>query len=233
MKKTSIKAKTREIIGRKVKKLRKEGEIPANLYGKKIKSISLQVKSDEFKKVWAEVGESGLLEVEVGEKTHPVLIHNVQVHPVSGEFLHVDFHEVSLTEKTTAMVPVELTGESPAVKQSLGVLLQTMSELEVEALPADLPESLVVDISGLAEVENQITVGEIKIDSKIKLLADPSEVVVKIGALQKEEVVAPPVTEEVPIEGEAAPSGEVSAEEGASGEAPVAGEEAKAEEKKE
>jgi len=207
MKRIAIKAEKREILGRKVKKIRNEGKIPANLYGKKIKSEPLQVKNDEFKKVWDQVGETTLLDVEIGEKVHPVLIHHVQIHPVTGEILHIDFHEVSLTEKTTAKVPVELIGESPAIRQNLGVLLQPLSELEVEALPADLPEKLTVDISGLVEVDNQITVGEIKVDTKIiKILADPAEVVVKIVALQKEEVVTPPSAAEVPAEGEAAPS---------------------------
>jgi large subunit ribosomal protein L25 len=206
MNKPTIKAEKREILGRKVNKLRKEGKIPANLYGKKIKSESIQVKQDEFKKIWEEVGETTLLKVDVEGKIHPVLIHNVQIHPLTREFLHIDFHEVSLTEKTTAKIPVELEGESPAVKQSLGVLLQTLSELEVEALPADLPEKLTIDISGLAEVDNQVVVGDIKIDSdKIKILVDPAEVVAKIVGLQKEEVVVPPPSEEAPAEGESSP----------------------------
>lgn len=234
MKRQVVKAKIREIVGRKVKKMRREGETPANLYGKKIKSVSLQVKANEFKKIWEQVGETTLLDVEVGEKIHPVLIHHVQIHPVTGEILHIDFHEVSLTEKTTAKVPVELVGESPAVKQNLGVLLQPLSELEVEALPADLPEKLTIDISSLVEVDNQITVGEIKVDTKtIKILADSTEVVVKIVALQKEEVVTPPPAAEVPAEGEAVPSGETPTEEGAPSETAAAGQEEKTEEKKE
>jgi large subunit ribosomal protein L25 len=101
--------------------LRKQGILPSNLFGKKIKSQALQIALNEFEKVWKEVGESGLIDIEVGEKVHPVLIHNVQIHPVSGMPLHADFHEVSLTEKTTAKVPIELIGESPAVKQNLRI----------------------------------------------------------------------------------------------------------------
>lgn len=209
MKRLTIKTEKREVVGRKVKKLRKEGILPVNLYGSKIKSQSLQVKTDEFRKIWEQVGETTLLDLEVGEKVHPVMIHHVQIHPVSDEFIHVDFHEVSLTEKTTAKIPVELIGESSAVKQGLGVLLHTLSEIEVEALPADFPEKLTVDISGLTEVNNQVTVADIKTDPKVKILVEATELVAKIGALQKEEVIAPApvevvVAEGVPAEGEVA-----------------------------
>src|SRR3990167_11193753 len=121
MKRTQLSAEVRKTLGHKVKKLRKDGLLPGNIYGNKIKSIAVQVKLNEFKKIWDEVGETGLIDVVIGEKAHPVLIHGVQSHPVSNQLLHADFHEVSLTEKTTAKVSIELTGESPAVNQNLGV----------------------------------------------------------------------------------------------------------------
>lgn len=226
MKRPKIIAEKRETLGRKVKKLRREGLLPANLYGKKIKSLALQLKIDDFQKIWREAGETGLVEVEIEEKIHPVLIHNVQIHPVSGFPLHVDFHEVSLTEKTTARVPIELVGESPAVEQKIGVLIQPLSEVEVEALPADLPEKLTVDISGLTEVDHAVTVADILLDKeRVKILAELKEVVAKVVASTKEEIVVPPPTEEVvsaeegvaPVEGalaEGAPVGEKTPVEG-------------------
>lgn len=208
MRKT-LKAEERKIVGRKVKTLRKQGFIPANLYGKKIKSVSLQIKNSDFQKIWKEAGETTLIDILVGEKIHPVLIHNAQIHPTTQDFIHVDFHEVSLTEKTTARIPVEITGESPAVSQGLGALIQPLSEIEVEALPADLPENFTIDISKLEQVDSQITVGEIAVNAeKIKILIDPSEIVVKVGALQKEEIPAPVPAE---TEGETAPGSETPA----------------------
>lgn len=218
MKRQKLEVQKREIIGRKVYGLRKQGLLPANLFGKKIKSEAVQVKIDEFKKIWNDVGETVLFDVELEGKIHPVLIHNVQFHPTTGLPLHADFHEVSLTEKTTASVPLELVGESPAVEEKLGVLIQTLSEVSVEALPADLPEKLTVDISVLLQVGDMITVADVKVDSeKIKILAEATETIVKINPLAKEEVVVPPPVAEGEVAGEGAPAptegGEVPAEE--------------------
>lgn len=201
MEKPKLKAEKRKIEGRKVKKLRKEGILPANLYGKKIKSQSLQVSLKDFQKIYQEIGETGLVDLKIDSETRPVLIHNVQLHPVTGEPLHADFHQVSLTEKTTVTVPIELLGESPAVEQGIGILIQPISEIEVEALPGDLPEHLTIDISRLAQVNEAITVGDLPIDrKKVEIKAEPSAIVAKIGPLEKEEVVAPPPAEEVPAE---------------------------------
>lgn len=223
-----LEAEKRKTLGRKVKKLRKEGVLPANLYGKKIKSQSLQVTLKDFQKIYQETGETGLLDLKIDSETRPVLIHNVQLHPVSGEPLHADFRQVSLTEKTVATVPIEISGESPAVEQGIGVLIQPISEIEVEALPQDLPEHLVVDISKLAQVDDQVTVSDIQIDKKkVEIKAEPSEIVVKVGPLEKEEVVAPPPVEEaVPAEGEV-PAEEVPPEEAVPEGAPPVEEEAK------
>lgn len=210
-----LETQKRKIFGRKVKKLRKEGILPANLYGKHLKSQAIDVPLKDFKKVYTEAGETGLIDLEIDGEAHPVLIHNVQLHPVTGDPLHIDFRQVSLTEKTTAMVPIELVGESPAVEQQIGVLMQTLSEIEVEALPQDLPDRLMVDVSGLTEIDDAVTIGDIKVDSqKITLKADPEEIVAKIGPLAKEEEVAPP-----PAEGEGVVEGEIPAEGEEAGEA--------------
>lgn len=204
-----LKAEKRNIVGRKVKTLRADGVLPANIYGKKVKSLSVQVNTKEFESVYKAVGETGLIELKVGSETKPVLVHNVQLHAKSDLPLHVDFLQVDLKEKVTAEVPVELVGESPAEKQSLGTVVQQISEIEVEALPMDLPEQFEVNIDGLADVDQAIFVKDLKVDkSKVELKVDPEAIVVKVEPPQKEEVEETPVaadgTEEETAPGEAA-----------------------------
>lgn len=211
----SLIAKPRKTLGRKVKKLRKEGFLPANLYGKKIKSQALELPMAEFLKLYEQEGETGLIDLKINSQVHPVLMHNLQVHPVTDEPLHVDFRQVSLTEKITAEVPIEIRGEAPAVEQKKGILIQPLNEVEVEALPQNLPDQIEIDISQLAEVDQAITVADLVYDKeKVKVLVDAGEIVVKINPLEEEEVAAPPAEEAVP-EGEApegeAPEGEVEA----------------------
>jgi large subunit ribosomal protein L25 len=195
--KVSLKVEKRKVLGKKVKKLRKEGILPANIYGKNVKSLAVQVSLKEFLPVYKKVGETGIVEVMVeGEKApRHALIHNVQKDPVSDQPLHADFHQVSLTEKITASIPVELVGESPAVAQKLGVLIQPLSEVEVEALPTELPEQFTVDISGLKEVDQAITVGDLKPPAGVKILTFEKEILVKINPPTKEEVSPPPAEE--------------------------------------
>ncbi len=203
-------AQKRTLVGKKVKKLRKEGLIPANIFGKKIKSQSLSLDKKEFEKVFEEVGETRIVNLEVeGEKEgRPVMIQNLQKNPVTEEILHADLRQVILTEKVTADIPVEMTGEAPAAEQKLGILIQNISEIEVEALPLDLPEKFVVDVSGLVNVGDEILVKSIKVNkSKVELKIDENQVVVKIEPLAKEEVAPPPVEEVVGEEaGEGAPA---------------------------
>lgn len=224
----------RQIVGKKVKNLRKERLIPANLYGKKIKSQALSLKKEEFEKVFLSVRETGIVNLLVeGEKeAFSVMVSHLQKHPVSGEILHVDLRQVILTEKIMAMIPVEMIGEAPATTQKIGILIQNVSEIEVEALPLDLPEKFIVDVTKLANVGDQILVKEIKVDrSKVELKVEDDLVVAKIEPLAKEEVAPPPT--EAPAEGETVPAeaGEQSSE----GKAPAESQptEEKKEEKKE
>lgn len=226
MTRPSIKIEKREVLGRKVKKLRKEGLMPANIYGKNIASESVSVSLEDFLKIFAEAGESQLVDLKLGSEIRPVLIHNVQLDSVSDIPLHADFHQVSLKEKTTAMIPVELVGESPAVEQKIGILIQPISEVEVEALPTDLPEKITLDISGLDEVGKTVTLAEAKIDaSKIEIKAGSELVVAKIDplAIAEEEIAPPPAEEEAPAEGEVPVEGDEGKEETEAGETPSEG----------
>jgi large subunit ribosomal protein L25 len=221
--KIALKVEKRKVLGKKVKKLRKEGILPANIYGKNVKSLAVQVSLKDFLPVYKKVGETGIMEIMVeGEKTpRYALIHNVQKDPVSDQPLHADFHQVLLTEKITASIPIELVGESPVVQQKLGVLIQPLSEVEVEALPTELPEQFTIDISSLKEVDQAITVGDLKPPAGVKILTSEKEILVKINPPAKEEEVAPPPTEEAqPVSGltEEKPAEEKKTEEAGSSE---------------
>ena len=187
MKTITLDATIREITGKKVKKIRQEHLIPATVFGKGIKSSSLSVPEKEFIKVFKEAGETGLIELKYGKDTQHVLIADVQKHPVSHQILHVQFHAVSLTEKIKANVPLELVGESPAVANNIGLLLQPIDEVEVEALPTDLPEQIAINVSSLSEVDQQITVGELPVPKGVEILTDKEEIVVKVAPLVSEE----------------------------------------------
>lgn len=191
MKKYTLTAQKRDLVGRKVKQLRMKGLLPGTVYGKKVKSISISIKKDEFAKIHKEAGETGLVQLTLeGAATkdpRPVLIHTVQVDPVTSEPLHVELHQVDLLEKVSARVPLEQVGESPAVTGKTGVLITVLDEVEVEALPADLPEKITVDLSGLSEVGQEIKVSDLQIPNGVTVTADPSLTVVNVGALVSRE----------------------------------------------
>lgn len=250
MKRESLKVEKRSVLGKKVKKLRKEGIIPGNVYGKAMKSASVQVPLKDFMTVFNEVHETGLVDLTLGSDTLPVLIHNVQIDPRTRNPIHADFFKVNLKEKITAKIPVVAVGEPKAVLDKVGLLEQPTMELEVEALPTDLPENIEVNVENLAEVDAQILVSDIKLADGVSILSEPSQVVFKIGELVTKEmeaqaaadeaaaveaaaVTAEPTEGETPTEGGAPAEGEQPAEgetpaEGS--EQPIAGE-AKPEEK--
>lgn len=191
MEQTPLIAEKRTVLGRKVRKLRREGLVPAHVFGHKIKTEHLQVKVADFKKVYDKVGETGIIALAIGAEKKPVLVRNVQIHPVTDDTLHIDFYQVNLSEKVTVNVPLEITGEAPAVEKKIGLLLTPVSEVEVEALPADLPENIEVDISKLVEIGDEIKVKDLKVDrSKIEVHTDEELVVAQIGELVTKEMEA-------------------------------------------
>lgn len=200
--KLKLKAEKRKVSGRKVRKLRREGILPANIYGKKVKSQAVKLDLRTFLPIYQEVGETGIVNLTLkGEtKTRPVLIHNVQLDPVTDQPLHADFYQVDLKKKVATEVPIELAGESPAVKEKVGILIQPLTEVEVEALPTELPDKFEVDISGLKKVDDAVAVGDIKVPKGVKILTGGKQILAKIEPPAKEEEVAPPPEEEVPAE---------------------------------
>jgi large subunit ribosomal protein L25 len=202
MNRQTLQAADRTILGRRVKSLRANGELPANIYGNTTDSVAITINTKEFNKVYSITGETGLIDIMIAEQKRPVLVHNVTYDSMTQAPLHVDLHQVNLKEKVTANVPVEVEGESPAEKQGLGTVVQHLNEVEVEALPTDLPEKFVVDTSVLSEVDQAIYVKDLKVDiSVVTITNDPDAIVVKVET-QKEEPVEEVVTEgEVPADG--------------------------------
>lgn len=198
-----LKAEKRKVLGRKVKTLRREGVLPANIYGKKVKSEAVKVDAKDFASVFSKAGETGIVELVLEGKKRPVLIHNVQVHPVTDLAVHADFLQVDLKAKVTAQVPVELTSMSPAEKEGKGTVVQYVDEIEVEALPADLPDKFEIDLSKLSEVDKAVKVGELKVDrTKIEIKNEVDQIIVKVEPPRKEEEEARPKVEEEVVEGE-------------------------------
>jgi large subunit ribosomal protein L25 len=193
MKKIFLDVIKRQETGRSVKKLRRQGIIPSTVYGKGIKSASIQIEANKFQEVFEQSGETGIVEIKVDNEIKPTLIHNVQIHPVTREILHVEFRQVDLKEKVTAKVPVEITGIAEAVTQRRGLLIQMLNELDVESLPADLPDKISIDVSKLSQVDDAIKVSDLKGITNTEVLADKEEVIVKIAPLPVEEKSEPVV----------------------------------------
>lgn len=205
-----LNAEVRTITGKKVKQLRKQGLLPTSLYGQEMTPMSLQIVAKEMMAIFDHVGESGLVDLNVDGKTMPILFRNPQYHPVTGLLIHIDCYKVNLKEKISAFVPVEFVGESAAVKAGK-VLVEVVNEVEVEALPADLPEKIEVDLAKLETVESVITIADLVVDrTKIEIKNDPEQVVVKTDEPKVEEeapaeestevVVAPAMNQKTPEE---------------------------------
>ena len=209
MKHPQLTAEKRTVLGKQVKKLRREGILPTNVYGKDLASVSLQVSMTDFQQVYSEVGETGLVDLTVDGEKRPVLIKNVQLEFRNHTPVHADFYQVNLKEKVKTMVPIVLTGEPVAVTEKLGTLIQPLSEVEVEALPEALPENIEVSIAHLAAVDEQVMVSDLKTDEGVSILTDADQVVAKIA-----EIVEEPEPEPVVEEGAEGETGEVAPAEG-------------------
>ncbi|PIR68131.1 50S ribosomal protein L25 [Candidatus Nomurabacteria bacterium CG10_big_fil_rev_8_21_14_0_10_35_16] len=187
-----IKAVKRD-VKENIDTLRKEGKIPAVFYGAGRESTPITVPVVEFKKIWREAGESSMVQVAVGTDKVDVLIHEVQVDPIKSEPIHVDFLAIDMTKKITVEVELVFEGVSEAVKSGIGNLIKVLHEIEIEALPKDLPHNLVVDISKLATLEDVILVSDIKLPPGVVAVTSGTDVVASIveQVEEKEEEVVP------------------------------------------
>ena len=203
----SLKAKTRSNKGKKSNKTREAGKIPAVVYGPGVKNVSLEIDYKDFQKVFKETGESSLVELLIeGEKHLPagrqekrlVLIHEIQKDPVSDKFLHVDFFQASLKEEVEVTVPLVFEGTSLAIKELGGTLIKNITEIEVKALPQNLPHEIKVFIDRLNNFGDHILIKDLILPKDIKVLKKPDEIIVSVAQPQKvEEELEKPVEEDV------------------------------------
>lgn len=173
-----------------VNHIRHRGGIPGVVYGHGIQNEQIQVESRAFEKVLSQTGLTTLLKLSVEDRDHNVIIREVQYHPVSGLPLHIDFYQVRMDEKVRAEVPLHLVGEAPAVKDLGGVMVRNIDELDIEALPADLPHDIAVDITQLKTFDDVIHVSDLKLPKGVTAFNDPADVVALVQPPRTEEELA-------------------------------------------
>ncbi|HHH82579.1 MAG TPA: 50S ribosomal protein L25 [Chloroflexi bacterium] len=189
MEKIQIKASPRSILGKQVKVLRRQGKLPAVVYGAGIEPIPLELDARDAARVMAQVGSSTLIDLEVDGKTYKALVREVQRDVITKEMIHLDFLNVAMDVKIKTVVPVELVGEAPAVRDLGGVLVTGLSEIEVEALPSDLPDRITVDLEALQDFNDSITVGDLYLGEGVTVLTDPDEAIANVVYQTMEEEI--------------------------------------------
>lgn len=182
-----LKAENREQFGRELTALRAKGLIPAELYGHGLANAHLSIEKKDFVKVFKKAGESTMIDLIVGGKKHPVMIHDVTVHPVTDEIMSIDFYQVRLDKKIQIKVPVVYIGEAPAVKEKQGVLVKAMSEVKVEALPTDIPRTIEINLALLTDIGVDIHISDLKLGDNVRVLEDPAFVIATVTARMTEE----------------------------------------------
>ena len=202
MEQTELEATKREILGKKVRFLRRQGITPVHLFGHGIESVALQCDTARLQRVLAEAGKTRLVSLKVDNQKSPrtVVVREVQKEPRTSELLHVDFYQVKMAEEMKVEVPVILVGEAPALKLKENMLVQDLNTLTVECLPAKIPTNVELDLSSLTEPDQVLRVRDVKLDKEITILNDLELVIVRISAQRVEKVEEEVVVEEA-IEG--------------------------------
>jgi len=188
MEKVVIQAEKRAVTGKQVKALRREGKLPAVVYGYGIDPISIVLDTHKASRTLAKASSSTLVTLELEGKQYPTLVREKQLDFIRNSLIHVDFLAVSMTEKLTADVAVHIEGEAPAVKDFGAILVTGLTELEVECLATDLPERFIVDVSGLTEISSGVYVKDIVAPNGVEILSDPEEMIVVATAAAAEEI---------------------------------------------
>ena len=202
----------RSVFGKRSKRLRRDGVLPANVYGRGLESVAVQLPRRGAEALLAGHGLNALIEIAVeGEDVQrPVVVRSVQRHPLTRELQHLDFYQVDLARTMQAQVPVTLTGEAPAVHTYQGILITGLDRVAVEALPADIPSHLELSVDGLDELDAQLTVADLSVAEGVRVLTEPGIMLVRIARPRVSETAerddALPEGEEPPPE--AAPAGE-------------------------
>jgi len=209
MKQIELEAAHREILGKKVRHLRRQDITPVHLFGRNVESMALQCDTAVLQRVLVQAGKTGLisLKLDTAKKPRNVLVREVQRDPPTGRLLHVDFYQVKITEKIKVDVPIVLVGEAPALKLKDNMLIQELDSLSIECFPDKIPASIKLDISSLTEAEQAIRVRDITLDEEVTISHDdPGLIVAKISAARiekvEEEVVAEVAEAAPPPEGE-------------------------------
>jgi len=196
-----LKLDGRDDRGRRLQALRRQGRLPAVIYGRKVDAVAVSVDGREFLRAFQKVGKTQLLDLQLGaEPVRKALIREIQRSPRTGDLMHIDFYQVNLLEKIESEIPVELEGSVEIVSKGEADLLHALHQLRVECLPTDLPPAIVVDVSGLKEIDDEIRVKDLKLPPGVIVKDDPDELVVKVHPHREEveEVVPPPAAAEVP-----------------------------------
>ena len=190
--KEKLSAKVRTVIGKQVKGLRRSGQLPAVIYGKDRKPTALMVEAHGFNLLFRKAGGNTIVAIDIekedGTKERKnVLIHEVVTDPVSGEILHADLLQIKMNEKLTTNIPLRYVGDSAAVIDLQGSLLTEMDEVEVECLPADLPQHIEVDITPLVDFEAVLHVSDIVAPEGVVILSDPEVTIARVDAPRSDE----------------------------------------------
>jgi large subunit ribosomal protein L25 len=210
----ALAAERRTVTGKAVAGLRRDGRLPAVVYGHGRESASVSLDTHEFELLRRHAGANALIDLSIdGAKPLPVLVHGVQIHKVNRRPLHVDLFAVRMTEELTVDVPVHGFGESEAVTRGGGTLLNASGSVKVRARPDHLPQVIEVDLSSLVDFDAAIYVRDLSIPEGVTLLADPDEIVFKVSPPRVQEVEIAPVSEAVPA-AEGAEASESDADEG-------------------
>jgi len=175
----------------KLADIRKSGSIPAVVYGAGVENTSISVPGTIFEKIFKSAGESSTIVLDLEKKKLDVLIHDVQYDPVKGHVVHIDFLAVDMNKPIQVDIPLEFTGIAPAEKNSLGVLVKVLHEIEIEGLPKNIPHNIEVDLSVLETLENQIHVKDLKIPAGVTVLTSSDEVVALVTAVKEEKEETP------------------------------------------
>lgn len=196
-----LKADKRETTGKATRRLRRQGRLPAVVYGQRA-AASIELDTHEFERVYARSGRTQLIDLVVGSgRPSKVLVKEVQISPRYNSLLHVDFHQVSLRERLQVDVPVSVTGEAEPVRAGEADVLQVLHSIRVECVPTKIPEVIEVDISGLAEVDAAVRLSDLHLPEGVTVVGDPDEVIVKLAARRVvAEVEEAPAAEEAPAE---------------------------------
>jgi large subunit ribosomal protein L25 len=204
----TLAAEHREVTGKAVNRMRKAGRLPAVVYGHGLDSANVSVDTHEFEQLRKHTGPNALVDLSIdGEKSQPVLISSVQVHPVNRRALHLDLFLVRMTEEMTVDVPLVPVGESLAITQLGGTLLHVTDTVKVRALPDHLPQSIEYSIESLVDFDAQLHVRDLTVPSDVTLLNDGDEIVAKVQPPRVEVEEVPVVAEGEAAEGEAAEGG--------------------------